>query len=169
VTVDEERAFEAFVRADGDRLLRLARLLFLDDRAAEDAVQTALMRTARRWRSASSAPYAYVRVVLVNLARDGGRRRHLVQRPVEVRDTDIAPVADHADAVAARAELDALLAQLPAKQRATVVLRVIDGLSEAETAQALQCSAGTVKSNLSRGLARLRELMAADREVTCRD
>jgi len=154
VGVDEEREFEAFVLAEGDRLIRFARLLFLDGGAAEDAVQTALARTAQRWKVARDAPYPYVRTAILNLVRDRGRRRHLWERPVDVGDAGV--VADHADAVASRAQLDDLLALLPARQRATVVLRVLDGLSEAETAQLLGCSVGTVKSNLSRGLQSLR-------------
>src|SRR3954470_4627650 len=129
VGVDEEREFEAFVVADGDRLIRFARLLFLDDGAAEDAVQTALVRTAGHWSAARRAPYPYVRAAIVNLVRDRGRRKHLWERPIEVRDHHVGVVADHADAVASRAELDRLLAVLPPRQRATVVLRVIDALS----------------------------------------
>ncbi|MDQ1705148.1 MAG: hypothetical protein QOF18_1514 [Frankiaceae bacterium] len=171
VGVDEEREFEAFVVADGDRLIRFARLLFLDNGAAEDAVQIALTRTAQRWKAAQSAPYPYVRAAIVNLARDEGRRRHRREPPVDVRDRDVAAVVDHADAIASRAELDDLLALLPARQRATVVLRVLDGLSEAEAAQVLACSTGTVKSNLSRGLQHLRSHMYRDNvtEVTCHD
>lgn len=67
----------------------------------------------------------------------------------------VAPAPDIADAHAAAELLDRVLSALPAKQRTTVVLGVIDGLSEAETARAMQCAVGTVKSNLARGLARL--------------
>jgi RNA polymerase sigma factor (sigma-70 family) len=63
---------------------------------------------------------------------------------------------DHAEAIAAQAHLDQLLAAIPPRQRVTVVLRVVDGLSEAETAAVMQCSLGTVKSNLARGLLKVR-------------
>jgi RNA polymerase sigma-70 factor (sigma-E family) len=153
--VKDEEGFTAFVRDRGDALARTARLLVLDHGEAEDALQTALLRLTRHW--PVEAPEAYLRRTLVNLARDRGRRRHLVAAPVE--QPELSGLPDHADAHASQAFLEALLRQLPAKQRATVVLRSIEGLSEAETAAAMGCSAGTVKSNLSRGLARLRELL----------
>ena len=157
---DEEREFEAFFRAHGDRLIRFARLIFLDDGAAEDAVQVALSRTAKRWRTARRAPYPYVRAAIVNLVRDDSRRRHRWERPVDISEHEPGVVADHADAVAARAHLDDLLSLLPPRQRAAVVLRVLDGQNEADAAQLLGCSVGAVKSNLSRGLQRLRAELA---------
>lgn len=161
MTPEQEEDFTAFVRDSGDALARYARLLFADVGAAEDALQTALVRLAKQWPSGIDAPLAYSRTVLRNLALDEGRRRHLV--PVPSQDEPaFAPAPDIADAHAAAELLDRVLSALPARQRTTVVLRVIDGLSEAETAQAMRCAVGTVKSNLARGLARLRaELDAA--------
>jgi len=169
VDVDEERAFSRFVQEHGDRLLRYARLLVPDAGEAEDALQTALLRLTRHWSSQLEAPEAYVRQTLLNLARDRGRRRHLVPRPALVEE-DLAPRSpDHAEALAARAELDALLRTLPARQRAAVVLRVVEGLSEAETAAAMGTSVGTAKSNLARGLQKIRAgLTAASLEGTRR-
>lgn len=155
VTPSEQASFTDFVRQEGDGLARYARLLFADAGAAEDALQVALVRVARQWHRGLQAPRAYVRTALRNLALDERRRRHLV--PVPSDDEPVAAaVPDHAEAHAAAALLDEVLAALPPRQRATVVLRVVEGLSEAEAAAVLRCTAGTVKSNLSRGLARLR-------------
>jgi RNA polymerase sigma-70 factor (sigma-E family) len=158
MTPHDEQAFTEFVRERGSALLRLARLLVPDDREAEDLLQVALLRLSRHWDRNLAAPAAYVRTVLANLAKDHARRRHLVPTPADPdpdsghRDT--AP--DHADAVAARAQLDHVLSSLPPRQRVTVVLRVVEGLSEVETAAVLGVAVGTVKSNLARGLEKAR-------------
>ncbi|MEI6372494.1 MAG: SigE family RNA polymerase sigma factor [Actinomycetes bacterium] len=158
----EEVEFTAFVREHGDGLLRYARLLVPDAVEAEDLIQTALLRLSRRWSDGLDSPVAYMRTTLVNLAKDGARRRHLVPRPVAVIEPNRPePDSDMAEAIAARERLDTLLAALPPKQRATVVLRIVDGLSEAETAKVLGCSPGTVKSNLARGLDKVRENLPA--------
>ncbi|GAA0376661.1 SigE family RNA polymerase sigma factor [Micromonospora gifhornensis] len=159
MTPSDERDFTAFVKAHGDRLLRFARLLLPDDAEAEDALQTALLRLTRHWSPRPTTPEAYVRTTLVNLARDRGRRRHLVPVPAETDQQQPCPAGDHADRIAARAHLDELLAALPPRQRITVVLRVLEGRSEAETADLLGCSVGTVKSNLARGLDKIRTRM----------
>lgn len=149
-----ECEFTEFVRDNGDALLRITRLLVRDDLDAQDVLQTALLRLSRRW--PVEHPHAYVRKTLVNLTRDRSRRRHLVPEPAEAQDDRIQPLPDHADAHASQIAIEHLLSLLPTKQRAAVVLRVIEGLSEAETAAALRCTTSTVASNLSRGLARLR-------------
>lgn len=164
MTPDQEQDFTAFVCENSDSLARYARLLFADNGAAEDALQTALLRLAKQWPVGIDAPLAYSRTVLRNLALDEGRRRHLVPVP-SPDEPAVAPVPDIADAHAAAERMDRVLSALPAKQRTTVVLRVIDGLSEAETAQAMQCAVGTVKSNLARGLARLRAELDATSTV----
>lgn len=152
----EDQAFTEFVRASGTGLLRFARLLEPDPGLAEDLLQVALIRVHRNWRSAAEAPVAYARTTLVNLSKDVARRRHLVAIPAESRP-DAGPHApDVADQIAARDLLDHVLASLPPRQRTTVVLRVIEGLSETETAALMDCSIGTVKSNLARGLASVR-------------
>jgi RNA polymerase sigma-70 factor (sigma-E family) len=156
VIPSDEQAFTEFVRAHGDRLLRFARLLVPDAAEAEDLLQTALLRLTQHWSRELASPEAYLRAALVNLAKDRGRRSHLVPIPT---DAELAPStvgADHAEAIAARTHLDEILAALPPRQRVTVVLRVIDGLSEVETATVMRCSPGTVKSNLARGLSKIR-------------
>jgi RNA polymerase sigma-70 factor (sigma-E family) len=154
--VKDEQGFTEFVRSRGDGLTRTARLLIPDRGEAEDALQTALLRLTRHW--PVDSPDAYVRRALVNLAKDRRRRGHLVPEPADSHRTP-SSLPDHADAHASQAYLEDLLRLVPERQRSAVVLRVIDGLSEAETAAAMKCAPGTVKSNLSRGLARLRELL----------
>ena len=164
MTPEQEQDFTRFVAEHGDALLRYARLLFADAHDAEDALQTALVRVARQWGGGLRAPAAYTRTALRHLAVDAGRRRHLVPVPSdEPLDGPLEP--DLADAHAAAAALDAALSVLPPRQRLTVVLRVVEGLSEAETARSLGCSVGTVKSNLSRGLAHLRGHLGQPHEV----
>jgi RNA polymerase sigma-70 factor (sigma-E family) len=158
-------AFERFVQERSTALLRTACLLVGDRQHAEDLLQLALVRTARRWRVARDRPEAYVRRVLVNLSHD--RRRALLRRPREAFAPS-PPETPVADGVAALADRDALLhalRSLPHQQRAAVVLRFWEDLSVAETADALGCAEGTVKSNTARGLERLRALLLADATV----
>lgn len=172
MTETDHDEFTAFVRERGDALLRYARLLVADPAEAEDALQTALLRLLRHWPKKLDAPEAYTRAAILNIVRDGFRRRHLVAVPTEARHDRPAADSHCDDALAAAERLGRLLAGLPPRQRATVVLRVIEGLSEAETAKALRCSAGTVKSNLARGLdkvrAALREEPSHDKEGALR-
>ncbi len=155
----DAQEFAAFVRERGDELLRFARRLIPDAGEAEDALQTALLRMTSHW--PKDRPEAYVRAALVNLAKDRVRRRHLVAVPTQ-QLFDIAEIdVDYAEALEAQSRLDAVLATLPPRQRITVVLRVLEGLSEAETAVAMSCSPGTVKSNLARGLDKARTALSA--------
>jgi RNA polymerase sigma-70 factor (sigma-E family) len=156
MTPSDELEFTAFVRARGDELLRYARWLVPDAAEAEDLLQVALLRLTRHWSRGIEAPEAYVRTTMLNLARDGGRRRHLVPVPAQPAHDVVARGSDHAEAALAQARLDEVLAVLPPRQRTTVVLRILEGRSEAETALAMGCSPGTVKSNLARGLDKVR-------------
>lgn len=156
--------FTEFVDEHGSALLGYARLLYGDLHEAEDALQTALLRVVQNWDKAVASPVGYTRTALRNLAIDGSRRRHLVPVPVPPhQQPPLRPAPDIADAHQAAATLDAVLSRLPPRQRVTVVLRVLEAMNEAETATALGCSAGTVKSNLSRGLAALRNHLNSDR------
>lgn len=155
---DEEQAdFSAFVLARSNGLLRTAHLLTGDRGHAEDLLQQALERLARQWRRIDGEPDAYVRRTLVNLATDRWRRRS--RRPPETGPDRLAALsaADAHGRTEDRLDLVAALRTLPARQRAVLVLRYFDDLSEAETAHLLGCSVGTVKSTTSRALARLRE------------
>ncbi|HEX4223264.1 MAG TPA: SigE family RNA polymerase sigma factor [Pseudonocardiaceae bacterium] len=159
--------FEEFVTETSLPLLRTAYLLVNDLGEAEDLVQEALLRVARSWPRirAMDHPLAYARRVLVNKAIDQSERSRRRRQVVSLdRWPESAELPDPAAAeefalVDVRGEVGAALAQLTARQRIAVVLRYWDGLSEAETAQHLSCSVGTVKSTTSRGLARLRELL----------
>ncbi|MGH8890948.1 MAG: SigE family RNA polymerase sigma factor [Acidothermaceae bacterium] len=156
---EDEADFEAFVATSGHRLLRTAYLLVGDLHSAEDVLQTALERTARRWTRISGIPEAYARTVLANLATDRWRRRSA--RPAEVFiDPPEHSSTDFAADLVIRDALIRALSQLTRRQRAVLVLRFFDDLTEAETATALGISVGTVKSSTSRALDRLRTLAA---------
>lgn len=161
VTGQQSVSFEEFVAGASTRLLTLALLLTGRHRAeAEDLVQDVLERAYRRWSRIirNGAPEPYVRQMLVNAAVDRGRR--LRRRPETPLAVDIADpaAADQAGQHADRDLLLRALAALPPRQRAVLVLRYFEDLSEAQTAAMLGCSSGTVKSQASRALARLREL-----------
>ena len=162
----DQPAFDAFVRRSSDRLLRTAYLLCGDRGHAEDLVQTALLRTARRWPSARTAPEAYARRVVVNLAKDRWRTLH--RRPGEAPlEADV--VVPLHDGVADRDQLLRAARQLPPGQRAVLVLRYFDDLSVADTAAALGCSTGTVKSQTARALERLRAALTTEQELSDAD
>ncbi len=157
----DEDDFTDFVAASSGRLLRTAYLITGDEQAAQDLLQTALERTYRRWGRVrrSELPEAYVRRMIVNAATDAWRsgRRHRIVRLDEAYG---GAQPDRAvDGVLAREALLAGVRALPAGQRAVLVLRYFDDLTEAETARVLGCSVGTVKSQHARAIARLRQLL----------
>lgn len=170
-------AFDAFVAAHTDGLLRTAYLITWDLAEAEDLVQECLLAVARRWPrvKAMDHPRAYARRILVNLALDDAPRR--TRRRRELADDTTAGLiatppdeADEAgarafDDVDARAELLQALSMLAPRQRAVLVLRYFEDLTEAQAAAALGCSVGTVKSTSARALARLSDVMT-DKEHT---
>jgi RNA polymerase sigma-70 factor (sigma-E family) len=150
---DEDEPFRQFVRAQWGPLTRTAYLLTGDRGTAEDLVQSALEKTHRRWDRVDT-PEVYVRRVMVNTATSWWRRR----RPVEVPllPSDAAPGPDAYLQVEERQRLLSALRRLPPRTQAILVLRYLEDRSEAETARILGCSVGSVKSQASRGLARLR-------------
>ena len=157
---NDDSSFEDFVEGSSARLFTMARLLTGGNRAeAEDLLQGAYERAYRRWGRISrrADPERYVRQILVNASIDRWRkiRRH-PEIPLAVSRAD-PRTADTAAAVADRDLLIRGLAALPPRQRAVLVLRYFEDLSEAETATMLGCSVGTVKSQAARGLARLRD------------
>ena len=153
----QDRSFDEFVAQRSTRLLRTAYLLCGDRGDAEDLVQIALMRIARRWDQARRAPDAYTHRVLVNLVRDGHRRarRRVSEQPLDAHDLN-AQVGDHAAAVTERDAIVRAVAQLPQRQREVVILRFFADLSVPETAAAIGASAGAVKTHTSRALSTLR-------------
>jgi len=153
--------FDAFVAAHVDDLLRTAYLIVWDESEAEDLVQECLMRVARRWPRIRrmEQPRAYARRILVNRALDGARGRARRRSELEPGLPASATAVDPLAAIDTRAELIDALGRLPARQRAVLVLRYFNDLTETQVAEVLGCSPGTVKSSSSRGLARLREVL----------
>jgi RNA polymerase sigma-70 factor (sigma-E family) len=149
---------EQFLAERADRLLRTAVLLTGSREAGQDLLQTALERLLRHWRTLSGDPEGYLRRTLYNLAADGFRRQGRLQRKLLLLRTDTRPPPDVTAQVDLRDALVRMLVQLPPRQRAVLVLRYWEQLSEAETAAVLGWPEGTVKSAASRGLRRLREL-----------
>lgn len=151
--MDAEPEFAAYVAARRRALLQSAWLLTGDWHLAEDLVQTALAKAYLRWRRIDE-PDAYVRRILATTYVTWWRRRWNGEHP-----TDRLPEGAVADAHAVtdvRTQLFAVLRELPRRQRAVVVLRYFEDLTETETATALGCSVGTVKSQHARAMARLR-------------
>jgi RNA polymerase sigma-70 factor (sigma-E family) len=160
--------FTEFVRGRSTALLRTAVLLTGGDRGqAEDLLQGVLERMYVRWRRIRESPEAYARKSLVHAAvnRSRGRRRR-PELPLLEPDAAVATAHDATTSVDERDQLVRSLLTLPPRQRAVLVLRYFDDLSELDTAAALGCSVGTVKSSASRGLARLREQLPNDRDYS---
>src|SRR6185503_4265407 len=155
----DDDGFRQFVLARLPRLSRVAYLLTGDHHAAEDLLQSALVKVGSRWRRVAAAhdPDAYVRRILYNervsLWRSGARGERLVAEPPEA----MAP-RDVANDAVRRIVLRDALARLTQRQRAVVVLRYFEDLSEVDTAAVLGCAVGTVKSQTSHALGRLRAL-----------
>jgi len=144
-------ALESFARARFAALLRFGLLLTGNGHDAEDLVQTALMRTALRWRSVRE-PEPYVRRAMVRLHVNW--RTRIRARMADGPVPDLAAPADDPDT---RMVMWQALASLPPRQRTVLVLRYYEDMSEAEIADTLGVSRGTVKSTAARALARLRE------------
>ncbi|WP_367323563.1 SigE family RNA polymerase sigma factor [Streptomyces sp. HUAS ZL42] len=155
--------FQAFVIGRWPRLMRTAFLLTGEQHAAEDLVQSTLERVYVAWRRVGSAddPEAYVRRVMVN-AHARKHRRRLREFLAPKDDTGIVhEIADTGDRISQADDRNALLkalAQLPARQREAVVLRYWEDLTETQTAEAMGCSVGAVKSNAAKGIAKLRAI-----------
>jgi len=147
--------FAEFVELRWRSLVGFGYLLTGEWSAAEDLTQTALERTWRRWdRVRVDRPESYVKAAMANQMRSRWRRR-----TVEVADGRSRESMDLTDVPADHALREALWAELmtlPDRMRAVIVLRVWEDLSEAETARILGCSTGSVKSQMSRGMQRLR-------------
>ena len=157
--------FTAFVTAQLPGLLRFGHLLTGDPAAAEDLVQAALAKTHLRWSQLRepTAATAYVRTAMA-------RQHSNVRSRLLARERVVAEVPDRLSSAAAYDEVDerdamwSALSRLGPRQRAVLVLRYYERLSEREIADVLRCSTGTVKSQCSKGLARLREQLDQERE-----
>jgi RNA polymerase sigma-70 factor (sigma-E family) len=151
--------FDEYVVASGPRLKRLAYLLTGDTDAAEDLLQSAYAKVLPKWDRVRTydEPDAYMRRLMVNTRTSAWRR--LRGREVLTATPPDLLVSEAADAHVDAEDLRRALHVLPDKQRVAVVLRHYCDLSEAETAAVMGVAVGTVKSQTSRGLARLRELV----------
>lgn len=153
--------FEGFVVEHIDRLLRYTTALTCDPHLAKDVLQDVLLRAQRRWTDidATSHPVAYVKKMIVNEYLSWRRRRAnrdvmLAHSALSAIDT---PVADQTDRYAEREAMLASIAALPRRQRAVIVLRYYENLTDAEIAGVLGCAEATVRSHASRALATLRD------------
>ncbi|MDT3441624.1 SigE family RNA polymerase sigma factor [Pseudofrankia sp. BMG5.37] len=153
----DDGGFTAYFTPRAAGLLRFAYLLTGDAGEAEDLTQTTLTRVFVVWPRVRGhdRPDAYARRVMVNTNTSRFRRHRVRQVLVDVPPERAEPSPQLA-AVEDRAGLAAALATLPPRQRAVVVLRYCEDLPEAEVAALLRCSAGTVKSQAAKGLAKLR-------------
>lgn len=152
-TVTKDREFAAYMARRHAGALRTAYLLAGDHHVAEDIVQTAFAKLYLAWdRHAPELRDGYLRRILVN-ENNSWWRRPWHRREVT---TDVLPEGRSPDPTDAGEQLWRLVLRLPRKQRAALVLRYYEELSEAETAAALGVSVGTVKSQTSRALAALR-------------
>jgi RNA polymerase sigma-70 factor (sigma-E family) len=150
--------FEDFVVARGAALLRFALMLCADRHRAEDLVQSVLAKAYPRWHriAAMQRPEAYLKAVLVNEELSWWRRPTNREVPLPGAARPEPATDDAAGAYASREAAWALLGRLPRRQRAVLVLRYYEDLSDAEIADILGCRLGTVRSQASRALAALR-------------
>ena len=155
----DEAAVVEFAQSSRARLRRTAYLMCGDWDQASDHVQEGLIRVYVAWPRLHRAgrEYAYARKAVVSAFLDHRRRRSSSEVPTEA-DAGVPARVDVAEAVVAREALMRALADLPPRQRACVVLRYFEDLTVADTAAALGCSEGTVKSQTSRALDSLRSM-----------
>ncbi len=150
--------FETYMRARQRALVGFAYLLTADHHAAEDLVQTALAKAYLRWDKirAHGSAEAYVRRIIVN------ENASIWRRAWKRSEHPTAELPEHHDTGSVENEPDEMwahLATLPRRQRAVLVLRYYEDLTEAQTAEILGCSVGTVKSQAFKALASLRQLV----------
>jgi RNA polymerase sigma-70 factor (sigma-E family) len=155
VFAPDQAGFEQFVVARRTALLRTACLLTGTQADGEDLLQATLVKCVPKWKGIADRPEPYVRQVL-------GRESVFRWRARRWRETQVAAVPERPEALpdlAGRQVLREALMTLPPRQRAVIVLRYYEDLTEKQTAQQLGIAVGTVKSQARDGLARLRELM----------
>lgn len=156
--MDPTDELRAFVAARGVALSRTAYLLTGDRHAAEDLVQETYLEMVRRWsRIESENPEGYVRRIMYSRFIDGVRRRRLVEWPT-ASPGEVPEAVDMTGDAVDRVTLHDALARLTSRQRAFLVLRFYEDLTEVQTASALGVSTSTVKTQTRVALQRLREL-----------
>ncbi|HEV2782007.1 MAG TPA: SigE family RNA polymerase sigma factor [Actinophytocola sp.] len=156
-----EQEFAEYFAARRDAVRRTAYMLCGDWHRADDLAQTAFVALHRKWRKIRDrgALDAYVRRTLVRAVIDETRRPWRRERFVPELPEVAQTGGEVGDAVATRSALLDGLRRVPPRQRAVLVLRFLDGLDVAATAEVLKCSEGTVKSQTARGLAALRDVL----------
>jgi RNA polymerase sigma-70 factor (sigma-E family) len=161
--MSEPEGFHQFVAARSPGLVRAAWLLTGNLATAEDLVQTALAKVWARWSQVErqDAPEVYVRRVMMSTFLTWSRRRWHGERAVE-RLPETATAPDDLHQVELRWSVSHALRALPRRQRAVVVLRYFEDLTEQQVARVLNCSVGTVKSQNAKAIAKLR----ADPQLT---
>ena len=156
MNASDREQFEEFMTSRWAGLVRLAFGLTGDRWLAEDLAQTALASAYASWWRVRRAddPDAYVRRILINASKRRLRRRRVSEQPAATAPE--AAVSDPTISVDERSALLGALQELPPRQRAVVVLRYWEGLTDAQTGALLGCSASTVRSQAARALAKLR-------------
>ncbi|MDO9458141.1 SigE family RNA polymerase sigma factor [Nocardioides sp.] len=157
--------FAEFVAARSPALQRAAYLMVGDVQHAQDLVQEALTKTYVAWPRLADLGHAeaYTRKAITTTAISWFRRRSWHERTVD-RLPD-RPVTDHAAAVVDHGAVWEALLELPVRQRTAIVLRYYEDLTEPQTAEAMGCAVGTVKSQVSSGMAKLRALLGDDPDL----
>ncbi|GAA3659422.1 SigE family RNA polymerase sigma factor [Nonomuraea antimicrobica] len=157
MTRKPDTEFSEFVRRRGKHHLRTAVLLTGDWHSAEDLVQSCLLKLYRVWPRLDTGtdPDAYLRRILVNTHRSWWQVRWRREVPI----ASAPDVPDEQDDRAVAIALRAALRRLPARQRLALVLRYFEDLPEAQVAELMGCSVGSVKTHAHRGIRRLRELL----------
>lgn len=161
---DRDSEFTSFFQAESEKLRRLAAFLTGDSSGAADLAQEVLVRTYRHWgRIRNEDPGPYARRILVNLVRRQ-HRRSLLERRHEQSQAPLQAV--NGGRVEDWLRVTTALKQLPPARRAVIVLRFYEDMREQDIATALDRPLGTVKSDIHRGLAKLRRLLEdAERET----
>ncbi|RKS69234.1 RNA polymerase sigma-70 factor (sigma-E family) [Motilibacter peucedani] len=160
--MDTPEAFDRLLRDRSAALLRTAYLLTGDRHLAEDLLQSALTKTFQRWSTLrdEAAGEAYVRKVMVSIYTRWWQRKWNGERPTaELPDVELLDPYGAADE---REYVRRLLTSLPRRQRAVIVLRFYEDMSEKDIAEALEISTGTVKSTASAAMTRLRTMIAEE-------
>jgi RNA polymerase sigma-70 factor (sigma-E family) len=158
----EAESFAAVFNSHHRKAVRLAYLLCGDHHQAEDIVSDAFAKVYTQWRKGRVDDVgAYLRRAVVNETNSKLRRRYLERREASKRSGDDRGIRLVDEQAADRDAVWQAVQRLPERQRQAVVLRYYEDLSEADTADVLGVSVGTVKSQVSRGLARMQDLLAA--------
>lgn len=159
----DEVEFERFFREHHRGVYVFALHLVGDPAQAEDVASEVLVKVYLKWRGGRvSSPKAYLRRAVVNHTHSWLRRKQVERRYLERQPPETGVVDPSVGRVDDAQVLTRALSQLPPRQRAAIVLRYYEDLSEAETAEVLGCSVGTVKSQVHRGIAKLREVVGSE-------